>query len=352
MKRNFLKNAIGFSLLAASTLAFGQTDIKPGVTIFATGGTIAGKASTSSDATDYKAGELSVGQLISAVPSLEDVATISGVQIANVPSGDIEHKTLLSLAKQINQVLQKAEQSGVVITHGTDTLEETAFFLTLTVKSEKPVVLVGAMRPSTAISADGPMNLLQAVTLAASKEARDRGTLVTLNDRISSGFYVSKTNANVTDTFKAFEPGYLGTFVKGQPYFYYSAAQITNKPFFDISQKSALPKVTILYAHQEQDPELLKAAVAAGAKGIIIAGAGNAAVPKTVNKVIGELMAQGIPVVLSTRTGSGFTTVRPDGSQNGIAAGIYSPQKARMLLMLALSETQDMTQIGRYFEMN
>ncbi|WP_058910090.1 type II asparaginase [Entomohabitans teleogrylli] len=346
MKKILLSCLIGTALLTSplSLLA------KPGVTLFATGGTIAGKASSAKEATEYKAGELSVGQLVAAVPALNEVATISGVQIANVPSGDIDQQILLALTKKITDTLQRADQSGVVVTHGTDTLEETAFFLDLTVKSPKPVVVVGAMRPATAISADGPMNLLQAVTLASSDSARDRGVLVAFNDRIASGFYVSKTNANVTDTFKATEPGYLGSFVKGQPWFYYSPAQPSDKPFFDVSQKTSLPKVTILYAHQEQDPALLEAAVNAGAQGIVIAAAGNAAVPVRANAAIEKIMAKGVPVVLSTRTGNGYTSMRTDGSRHGIGSGIYNPQKARILLMLALAETRDMDKIRGYFD--
>lgn len=346
MKKNLLGCLIGTALLMLSA----SVPARPGVTLFATGGTIAGKASSPKEATEYKAGELNVGQLVAAVPALNDVATISGVQIASVPSGDIDQHILLSLAKKIDATLKKPEQSGVVITHGTDTLEETAFFLDLTVKSPKPVVLVGAMRPATAISADGPMNLLQAVTLAASDSARNRGVLVAFNDRIASGFYVSKTNANVTDTFKATEPGYLGSFVKGQPWFYYTPARPAHKPFFNVSQKTRLPKVTILYDHQEQDPALLDAAVNAGAQGIVIAAAGNAGVSAKVNLAIAKIMDKGVPVVLSTRTGNGYTSVRTDGSRHGIGSGIYNPQKARILLMLALSENRDMDKIRGYFE--
>lgn len=346
MKKYSLWSVAGAALLAASACALA----KPNVTLFATGGTIAGKAASAKEATEYRAGELSVKQLIDAVPSLQEVATLSGVQIANVPSGDIGWEILLSLAKSVNATLAQPGQAGVVITHGTDTLEETAFFLDLTVKSAKPVVVVGAMRPATAISADGPMNLLQAVTLAASASARERGVLVAFNDRIASGYYVTKTHANATDTFRAAEQGYLGSFVKGQPWFYYTPARPTHLPWFDISQQTRLPKVSILYAHQEQDPALLDAAVNAGAEGIVIAAAGNAAVPLSVNRAIETLMAKGIPVVLATRTGSGYTSMRTDGSRHGIGSGIYSPQKARILLALALAQSRDMDSIRSYFE--
>lgn len=344
MKRSILSALLASALLSPALVAF-AADAKPGVTIYATGGTIAGSSKSNTDTTNYKAGSLGVEVLINAVPELKNVATVTGEQISNVASGDITQAILLKMAKSINAKLASPETHGVVITHGTDTTEETAFFLDLTVKSSKPVVVVGAMRPATAISADGPMNLLEAVTLAASKEAENRGAMVVLNDRIASAFYVTKTNSTTLDTFRAADQGFLGTFIGGAPKFFYEPATPAGKPFFDVSTHESLPKVTVLYSYQDQDIALLEAAVKDGAKGIVIAGTGNGSIPSALKTKVAELMAKGIPVVRSTRTGSGFVTAKDDG----IGAGYFNPQKSRILLSLALAEGASMEKIRTYF---
>jgi L-asparaginase len=181
----------------------------PNVTIFSTGGTIASQGSTNTQTTGYSVG-LGVQQLVDAVPDILNISNIAGYQVSNVDSGSINKTIVLSLAHMINEELAKDEISGVVVTHGTDTMEETAFFLESTVNSSKPVIVVGAMRPATALSADGPLNLYQAVTLASSPAGRDRGTMIVLNDRIGSAFYTTKNNANTLDTFFSEEAGQLG----------------------------------------------------------------------------------------------------------------------------------------------
>lgn len=321
------------------------TSSKPGVEIYATGGTIAGSSASNTDTTNYKAGSIGVQTLIDAVPELQEIATVSGQQIANVASSDVDQKVLLQLSKSISKKLREKTTQGAVVTHGTDTTEETAFFLDLTVKTNKPVVVVGAMRPATAISADGPMNLIEAVALAADKQSENRGTMVVLNDRIASAFYVTKTNSTTLDTFKSVEQGYLGTFIGTTPKFYYHATEPLNKPFFDISKVHALPKVEIIYIHQDQDLTLLNAAIAGGAKGIIIAGNGNGSIPTIFKEKVKSLMLQGIPVIRSTRTGSGFVTEK----EEGIGSGYFNPQKSRILLSLALSESNDIDKIKQYF---
>lgn len=342
MKRQIL------SLLLAAAFSTGAVAqaAKPGVTIYATGGTIAGASKSNTDTTNYTAGSIGVQALIDAVPELKDVATISGEQVANVASNDITQATLLTLAKKINQQLADPATHGVVVTHGTDTLEETAFFLDLTTSGTKPVVVVGAMRPATAISADGPLNLLQAVSLAASKNAENRGTMVVLNDRIGSAFYTTKTNATVVDTFRATEQGYLGAFIGTTPKFYYSPATPTGKLHFDVSKLTSFPKVSVIYMHEDQDNEQIDAAIRAGAKGIVIAGNGNGSVPTVVKNRLIELTEKGYPVVRATRTGTGFSTVKKEG----IGAGILNPQKARILLMLSLSQGADLATIRKNFD--
>jgi|TARA_B100000700_G_scaffold115762_1_gene130271 L-asparaginase len=335
--------------IAACSLAYGiqaNAAEHPGVKIYATGGTIAGSSASSTDTTNYKSGSLGVQALLDAVPELADVAEVTGEQIANTGSSNIDQEILLKLSKAINEELATDATHGVVITHGTDTLEETGFFLDLTVDSDKPVVMVGAMRPATAISADGPFNLLEAVTLAADEGAEGRGAMIVLNDRIGSAYYTTKTNAIMMDTFKATEQGYLGAFISGKPHFYYTPATPTDKPRFDVTSLDGLPKVDIIYAHQDMDPALFTAALDNGAKGIVIAGSGNGSIPETVKPLVKQAMADGIPVVRSTRTGNGIVSAK----EEGIGSGALNPQKARILLSLALTETDDMDKVRGYFE--
>lgn len=322
------------------------SDDKPGVTIYATGGTIAGSSKSNIDTTNYTSGDIGIQQLLDAVPELEEIAIVTGEQIANTGSSNIDQAILLKLSKAINKQLATPDTHGAVVTHGTDTLEETGFFLDLTVDSDKPVVMVGAMRPATAIGADGPFNLLEAVTLAASDKAMGRGAMIVINDRIGSAFYATKTNAIMLDTFKAIEQGYLGAFVSAQPHFYYGPVKPTNKPNFDISNVDSLPKVDILYGYQDADSFLFSAAIENGAKGIILASTGNGSVPKRMDEAVKKAMANGIPVIRSTRTGNGIVSAK----EMGIGSGIYNPQKARILLMLVLSQTDDMEKIRAYFE--
>lgn len=345
MSKKYLSKTMAALMLCTSFASFANAD-KPTVKIYATGGTIAGSSESNMDTTDYKAGKIGVDLLISAVPELKDFAHVIGEQIANTDSNNINQNILLKLSKAINLQLADAKTSGVVVTHGTDTLEETAFFLDLTVKSDKPVVIVGAMRPATAISADGGMNLLEAVRLASDDDAKHRGAMVVLNDRIGSAFYTTKTNSTMLDTFKATEQGYLGAFLSGEPHFYYEPTKPVDKPYFDISHVKQLPKVKILYSYQDQDPALLHAAVKAGAKGIVIAGTGNGSLSDVMLEAVQEIMDKGIPVVRSTRTGNGFVTPK----QEGIGSGVYNPQKAKVLLSLALAHGDNLETIRNYFE--
>ncbi len=344
MKMKYLK-CIFSVILMVSTLSASANE-KPGVTIYATGGTIAGSSKKSTDTTDYDSGKIGVQTLITAVPEITEFANVSGVQIANTGSNNLTQDIVLKLSKEINKKLKEPGTSGAVVTHGTDTLEETAFFLDLTVNSDKPVVVVGAMRPATAISADGGMNLLEAVKLATVEEAKGRGTMIVLNDRIGSAFYTTKTNSTMLDTFKAIEQGYIGAFLSGVPHFYYETTKPINKHMFDIMNTDKLPVVKILYSYQDQDGSLLKAAIDNGAKGIVIAGTGNGSIPNIMNDAVNEAMAKGIPVVRSTRTGNGFSTPK----KIGIGSGIYNPQKSKVLLELALNEDADIETIRSYFE--
>ncbi|KAH7029791.1 Asparaginase/glutaminase, partial [Microdochium trichocladiopsis] len=240
---------------------------------------------------------------------------------------------------------------GVVVTHGTDTMEETAFFLDLTLRTEKPVVMVGSMRPATAISADGPINLLEAVTLAASPTAKGRGTMIVLNDRIASAYYTTKTNANSLDTFKAVEQGYLGFFANIKPFFYFEPSLAMGKPYFDISATAvdALPQVDILYGYQGANPALAEAAVATGAKGLVLAGVGSGYWTDAGNEAIDRVIRDhGTAVVYSRRPGDGFA--ERTGSASTYGSGLLNPQKTRIMLQLALNAGYGIEQLRSVFE--
>ena len=222
---------------------------KPKIAILATGGTIVSSIEDCVATTGYSVGGLSVENLISGVRGIEDLATITTKQISNIDSANMRDEIWLKLAKEINQILD-SDFDGVVITHGTDTMEETAYFLHLTIKSYKPVILVGAMRPSNSVSSDGAKNLYNAVALAANKESEFKGVMVTMNDKILSARGVTKTHTLNLDAFSSPDFGDLGYMVDGKAYFYsaITKAHTTNIPF-DISQISNLPKVDILYSY-------------------------------------------------------------------------------------------------------
>ncbi|KAL6710411.1 hypothetical protein ACN47E_009357 [Coniothyrium glycines] len=308
----------------------------PNVTIFATGGTIASQGTSNTQTTGYSVG-LGVQQLVDAVPEMLNISNIAGYQISNVDSGSVNETISLKLAHMINEELAKESVSGVVVTHGTDTLEETAFFLESTVNSSKPVIIVGAMRPATALSADGPLNLYQAVTLAASPAGRDRGTMIVLNDRIGSAFYTSKNNANTLDTFFSTEAGQLGIFINQVPYFFFAPSEPVGRVIFNVTDVTDLAQVDVLYAHQDMNPALFNASYESGAQGIVYAGVGAGGLSQTAKLAAQAFYNEtGIPIVASHRSPDGTV---PDGGEDDftIASGFYNPQKARILLQLGLS---------------
>lgn len=353
----------GSILSASCMLPFGSSMIsaahagevkKPNIKILATGGTIAGSAKVNTATTGYTSGAISVDNLIKAVPEIQDLANISGEQLTNESSTDINDELLLRFGKHVNELLASDDVDGIVITHGTSTLEETAYFLNLVVKSDKPVVVVGSMRPATAISADGPFNLYNAVLLASSKEAKRRGVLMLLNDRIGSAREVTKTNTAMLDTFKSVEHGYLGVIVGGKPYFYNeSTRKHTVNSEFDISKVDKLPQVDILYGYQNSDKYgyLYEAAVKAGVKGIVIAAPGNGSISKATKKSATDAQKKGVAIVRSSRVGSGVVNrLASDDDNKFISADSLNSQKARILLMLALTQTDDPQKIQKYFD--
>lgn len=323
----------------------------PNITIFATGGTIAGSAASSDQTTGYQAGALGVDLLLKAVPQLYNVSNPKGVQFANVGSSEVTPSMLVNLTQHIQRELDSPLCQGVVVTHGTDTLEETGFFLDLTVNSSKPVVMVGAMRPATAISADGPINLLEAVTLAASPAAKGRGVLVALNDRIGSAWYTTKSNANMLDTFKAVEQGFLGFFLNIKPFFYFQPSLPIGKHYFNISTAAldALPQVDVLFGHQGLDPALAGAAVASGAKGLVLAGMGAGSWTKNGTEAVADIVEKnGTAVVYSRRSMDG--SAGRSSRKGTYGSGTLNPQKARIMLQLAINAGYDDEQMRALFE--
>ncbi|KAF2008425.1 L-asparaginase [Aaosphaeria arxii CBS 175.79] len=320
----------------------------PNITVLATGGTIAGSAGSNTDLTGYKAGQIGIQILIDAVPEIQNISNVQGVQVANVDSSGITPEILLNLTAQAQMALDDPHCQGIVITHGTDTLEESAFFLDLTLRSEKPIVIVGSMRPATGLSADGPLNLLEAITLAADPRAVGRGTMVVLNDRITSAFYATKTNANWLDTFKAVEQGDLGSFIDAKPNFFYSPAVPVGYHFFNVSQSTSLPKVDIVFGYQALDPEMARSAVGKGAEGLVLAGVGAGGWTSAGLDEIHELIREhGTQVVLSSRTMGGF--VKTNGTGNIYGSQDLNPQKARIMLQLALNAGYDSNELTKLF---
>jgi L-asparaginase len=325
----------------------------PNVVILATGGTIAGTGATSTTTVGYTAATVGVDALIKAVPELQKVARVSGEQVFQIASENMGNEQWLVLAKRVNALLAKPEVDGIVITHGTDTLEETAYFLDLVVKSRKPVVLVGSMRPSTAMSADGPINLYNAVITAGSQDAVGKGVLVVLNDQINAARDVTKTNTVTTDTFKTPELGMLGYVVGGQPHFYRaSLRKHTVDTEFDVTNLNALPQVDIAYSYANVGPVAVNALVAAGAKGIVHAGVGDGSLPAKVRPALSSARKNGVVIVRSSRVGQGIVARNGEANDDEldfVVSDTLNPQKARILLMLALTRTTSSKEIQRMF---
>lgn len=324
---------------------------KSRIAILGTGGTIAGFIDSTIATTGYTAGAIDIDVLIKAVPQIRDLADISWEQIANIDSSNMCDEIWLRLAKKIAKLFAEGID-GVVITHGTDTMEETAYFLNLTIKSDKPVVLVGAMRPSTVISADGPKNLYNAVALVANKEAKNKGVMVAINDKILSARGVVKTHSLNVDAFSSPDFGDLGYIVDGKVFFYNNVtkAHAKNAPF-DVSKLTSLPKVDILYSYSNDGSGVAaKALFEHGTKGIVVAGSGAGSIHKNQKDVLKELLKKGLKVVVSSRVVAGCVAVSDSDEKLGfISAEDLNPQKARVLLILALTKTSDPKKIQEYF---
>ena len=330
------------------------TPALPNIKIMATGGTIAGVGVSSTQYAGYQAAVMPIDKLLAAVPDLSKVANVSGEQIAQVASHNMTSAVLLKLAQRVNGLLASKEVDGVVITHGTNTLEESAYFLNLVVKSNKPVVMVGAMRPGSSMSADGPMNLFRAVITAGSQEAHGRGVMIVMNDQIIAARDLQKTDTMTVDTFKAPLFGYLGFVVDNKTHFYKPAARThTASTEFNIEGLTSLPKVDIVMGYEDDSRVAIDALIAAGAEGIVHAGAGTASVSNAMLPGVQDAVARQVAVVRSPRSSLGIITrnMEFDDDKYGTVSGdTLSPPKARILLMLALTKSRDPKEIQRMFD--
>ncbi|WP_233829697.1 asparaginase [Paraburkholderia sp. ZP32-5] len=311
----------------------------PRIAVLATGGTIAGAAADAANTSGYQAGVVGVGQLLAAVPALSTVARIAPEQIASIDSKDMALPLWTTLAQRINTLLASDDVDGVVVTHGTDTLEETAYLLHLTVKSDKPVVLTAAMRPASALSADGPLNLLNAVTVAAHAVARGQGVLVAFNNRIHSARDVVKTSTYAVDAFQSPEIGALGWVQDGRVEFQRTVVR-AHTLASEFSIDAAWPAVEIIASYAGVSRIAVDALVGAGVGGIVVAGTGNGSIHQALQQALADAASRGVAVVRASRVGSGHVMrngAAADDALGFVSAGSLNPYKARVLLMLALA---------------
>ncbi len=344
-----------FLILISALFHFYSTDSEAkmkNIAIIATGGTISGVGESASES-KYTPAKITIDNIIASVPNLSKLANIKGEQLLQIASENMNDESWLKIAKRVNEILDKRDIDGVVITHGTDTIEETAYFLNLVIRSKKPIILVGSMRPSTSISADGPLNLYNAVAVAASDEAINKGVLVVFNDNIYSARDVSKTNTTNVATFEALNFGPIGNVHYGKTRIYYNPIRNhTSKSMFDINDLEFLPKVDIVYGYANPNSTIIEQLINSGTKGIIYAGVGDGNIYKdTLAKLI-DASKNGTILVRGSRVGSGFVVPNAeinDDEYKFVTADNLAPQKARILLMLSLTKTNDYKKIQDIF---
>jgi glutamin-(asparagin-)ase len=339
-------------LFTTAALVQAQQAALPNVTILATGGTIAGAGASAINSATYAAAKVGVEKLIAGLPELSKVANVKGEQVFQVASESLTDDNLLVLAKRVSALSKQVDVDGIVITHGTDTLEETAYFLTLTVHTSKPIIVVGSMRPGTALSADGALNLYNAVNVAASKDAGGKGVLVTMNDEIQSGRDVSKTVNIKTEAFKS-QWGPLGMVVEGRNYWFRAPVKRhTMQSEFDIDNITSLPSVQIAYGYEGVSPTAIDALASSGIQALIHGGTGNGSVADRIVPHLQKVRAGGVAVIRSSRVPDGFVirnAEQPDDKYDWVVAHDLRPQKARILAMVAMTKTRDTKDLQRIF---
>jgi len=329
-----------------------QAQQLPKVIILATGGTIAG-AGASADRAGYTAGKIPIDDLIGTIPSVKKVADITGEQIASVGSQDMSIEIWKKLAIRINEIAKNKEADGIVITHGTDTQEETGYFLDLATSTDIPIVLTGSMRPATAISADGPKNLYDAITIAANPKSKGRGVLISFNEGIYDARDVMKLSTTKTNAFGSPNTGPVGQAYDGRVEFYLKSEREVNptKPVV-ITADTKFPRVDIVYMYADAPSDMIDMLVAKKVDGIVIAGVGNGNFNKVYTEAVKRAVAAGIVVCRASRTPSGRVVLHDeinDDELGTIVSDDLTPQKARILLMLGLTRTKDKKQLQDLF---
>lgn len=318
-----------------------QTARRKQIAVIATGGTIAGQGKPG-EAASYQAGEIPVSSIIESIPQVEDLAELTLHTVCQMDSNDITVRELDEIRNLCRKLEADENVDGIVITHGTDTFEESSFLLNMILDGKKPVIMTGAMRPATAASADGPMNLYQAIALACDERVSGMGVLAVFNDTIYSGSDLKKTDGLKTDAFKYNEFGTIGFMRDGQAFLVHDPkmGRALHGRFADVDLMD-LPKVEILYIHQESDPELLRWSLD-HYDGIVLAGTGSGNYPKAIEEII-EADEGPCKIVRSSRLLHGIVFDSPvfDPKKRTIPSYRLSPHKARILLGLAMSQTRD-----------
>lgn len=350
--RDLTTQAAPTPTLAAAPAAPAASGTLPHVVVLATGGTIAGAGASAASSATYQAAKVPVEQLLTGLPELGKVARVSGEQVFQIASESFTNQQLLTLARRVQALVRQPDVQGVVITHGTDTMEETGFFLNLVVQTDKPVVLVGSMRPGTALSADGALNLLGAVAVAASPESARKGVLVSMADEIHTARDVAKLTNIRTSAF-ASPWGPLGMVVEGKTWWFRAPVKRhTSASEFSIDRIQALPPVDIVYSYANVPSTAVDALGAAGVQAIIHAGTGNGSVPDRIVPRLNDLRGKGVLIIRSSRIPGGFVlrnAEQPDDKYDWVVAHDLNPQKARLLAAVALTQTKDTRELQRIF---
>ena len=317
----------------------------PHVHVIATGGTIASRPVSPTQTTGYSQVALTADDLVAGIPGIETRVRLTTEQLLATASSALEDADLLRLSQRVADVLDDETVDGVVITHGTDTMEESAFFLNLTVHSEKPVILTGSMRPSTVLSGDGPLNLMNAILAAAEPQSRGMGVMVCMNDHLLAARDVMQTSTYKVETFQCLEGGCLGTVMGGVVRYQYAPLRPhTVRSEFDARELTALPRVEVVYTHIGCGTQMFRAALESGCPGVVVAGSGNGSIPPAIHEMYRAWPGQKPAFVRASRVPGGFVgdySGERDARNGTVPSCGFSPQKSRLLLQLALTVSSE-----------